>query len=111
MPIYKTWKHKRENGEFIEVPVVCRSLIYRGHPAKMVVAELKAPKTITAESHKGEDQEMRLLMEQLPQVLWTTDRELRFTSSSGAALSSRALKPNEIIGMTLFEYFQTDDPD
>src|SRR5262245_26124444 len=69
----KSWKHKRENGEFIEIPVVCRSLIYRGHPAKMVVAELKAPRKITTDPHKGEDQELRLLMEQLPQVLWTTD--------------------------------------
>jgi diguanylate cyclase (GGDEF)-like protein/PAS domain S-box-containing protein len=107
----KVWKHKREDGEFIEIPVVCRSLMYRGHPAKMVVAELKTPRKITTDPNKSEDQELRLLMEQLPQVLWTTDKDLRFTSSSGAALSPRELKPGEVIGMTLFEYFQTEDPD
>ncbi len=105
------WKHKRQDGEFIEVPVLCRSLMYQGHPAKMVVASLNAPRKITDETLKGEDQELRLLIAQLPQVLWTTDRELRFTSSAGAGLSPLQLKPGQAIGMSLYEYFQTDDPD
>lgn len=52
---------------------------------------------------------LRVLIEQLPAVLWTTDRELRFTSSVGAGLSRLGLKPQEVAGKSLFEFFQTDD--
>lgn len=52
---------------------------------------------------------MRVIVEQLPAVLWTTDTELRFTSSVGAGLSRLGLKPQEVVGKSLFEYFQTND--
>lgn len=51
----------------------------------------------------------RVLVEQLPAILWTTDIELRFTSSVGAGLSRLGLKPQEVVGKSLYEYFQTDD--
>ncbi|MGH9710465.1 MAG: PAS domain S-box protein, partial [Candidatus Acidiferrales bacterium] len=51
----------------------------------------------------------RVLIEQLPAVLWTTDRELRFTSSVGAGLSRLGLKPQEVVGKSLCEFFQTED--
>jgi len=52
---------------------------------------------------------LRVLIEQLPAVLWTTDRELRFTSSVGAGLARLGLKPQEVVGKSLFEFFNTDD--
>ncbi|MGC1108006.1 MAG: PAS domain S-box protein [Candidatus Acidiferrales bacterium] len=52
---------------------------------------------------------LRVLVEQLPAVLWTTDTELRFTSSVGAGLSRLGLKPQETVGKSLYEYFQTND--
>ncbi|MFZ0211657.1 MAG: PAS domain S-box protein [Candidatus Acidiferrales bacterium] len=51
----------------------------------------------------------RVLIEQLPAVLWTTDRDLRFTSSVGAGLMRLGLKPQEVVGKTLYEFFRTDD--
>jgi PAS domain S-box-containing protein len=47
----------------------------------------------------------------MPGVLWTVDRNLKFTSSVGAALPGLGLKPNQVVGMSLFQYFQTDDPE
>ncbi|HKW87315.1 MAG TPA: PAS domain S-box protein [Candidatus Acidoferrales bacterium] len=52
---------------------------------------------------------LRLLIEQLPAVLWTVDKNLRFTSSVGAGLARLGLKQHEIVGISLQEYFQTDD--
>src|SRR3990170_757836 len=52
---------------------------------------------------------LRVMVEQMPAVLWTTDAELRFTSSSGAGLAGLGLRPNQVLGMTLHEYFSTDD--
>ncbi len=104
------WSHKKQDGSYIEVPVYCCSIIFQGHPARMVVASTET-KAETTEFIPRTDQEMRLLMEQLPQVLWTTDDELRFTSSTGSGLAGLRLKPNQTVGMTLYEYYNTDDRD
>jgi two-component system cell cycle sensor histidine kinase/response regulator CckA len=53
----------------------------------------------------------KMLLEQFPAVLWTVDPELRFTSSTGAALQALGLKPGEVVGRTLLEFFGTDDRD
>ncbi|UCC81919.1 MAG: PAS domain S-box protein [Gemmatimonadota bacterium] len=58
-----------------------------------------------------EAQLLRTLLDQMPGILWTVDRDLRFTSSLGAALPALGLQPNQVVGMTLFEYFGTEDPD
>ena len=52
---------------------------------------------------------LRVLIERLPAIVWTTDKELLFTSSLGSGLERLGLKPNEVVGLSLFEYFQTDD--
>ncbi|MFN4032365.1 MAG: ATP-binding protein [Fimbriimonadales bacterium] len=62
-------------------------------------SETKAPQ-LSAE------QRLRLILSQLPAIMWTVDRELRFTSSLGAGLNALGLTENEIIGATLGEYFQ-----
>ncbi|HSE43199.1 MAG TPA: PAS domain S-box protein, partial [Acidobacteriota bacterium] len=104
-----SWKHKKKDGSLIEIPLHCRSTIFQGRPVQIAVALVSTEKDIIVRQNK--DQQLRLLIEQLPQILWTTDCELRFTSSTGAALAGLKLKPNQTVGMTLFEYFKTDDPD
>jgi PAS domain S-box-containing protein len=51
----------------------------------------------------------RVLIEQIPAVLWTVDNNLRFTSMLGAGLARLGLKPNELVGTSLPAYFETDD--
>jgi len=53
---------------------------------------------------------LRVLVEQLPAVLWTVDRNFRFTSALGLGLAQLGLKPNEIVGLSLKDYFGTADP-
>ncbi len=53
---------------------------------------------------------LRVLIEQLPAVLWTVDSSLRFTSAVGAGLARLGLKPDQIVGMSLTDYFETSDP-
>ncbi|HKQ98391.1 MAG TPA: PAS domain S-box protein, partial [Candidatus Polarisedimenticolia bacterium] len=55
------------------------------------------------------EESLRILLDQLPAVSWTVDRDLRFTSSSGAGLAALGLRQGEVVGRTLFEYFQTSD--
>jgi PAS domain S-box-containing protein len=54
---------------------------------------------------------LRVLIEKLPAVLWTVDKDLRFTSAVGAGLARLGLKPNQMVGRLLPEYFETSDPD
>jgi two-component system cell cycle sensor histidine kinase/response regulator CckA len=52
---------------------------------------------------------LRVLIEQLPAILWTIDKNLRFTSAMGAGLTRVGLHANEIVGKTLAEFFETSD--
>jgi PAS domain S-box-containing protein len=50
-------------------------------------------------------QRYRLISEQLPCSIWSTDKDLRYTSSTGAGLSSVGLKPGQLIGKTICEFY------
>jgi two-component system, cell cycle sensor histidine kinase and response regulator CckA len=63
-----------------------------------------------AEERVGESEaRLRVIIEQLPSVLWTVDSELRITSALGAGLTRAGLSPAQILGKTLFDYFETSD--
>jgi PAS domain S-box-containing protein len=55
------------------------------------------------------DASLRLLTDQVPVVVWSTDANLRFTSVTGAGLSVLRLTPGEIVGVSLRDYFGTYD--
>jgi diguanylate cyclase (GGDEF)-like protein/PAS domain S-box-containing protein len=54
---------------------------------------------------------LRLVIDQVPAVLWSTDLELRFTMLLGAGLKSLDLAAEQAVGQHLSTYFQTADPD
>ncbi len=57
-----------------------------------------------------QDAYLRLMIKQLPAVLWATDTDLRFTASAGTGLAALELRPGQINGSTLSEYFGANDP-
>jgi PAS domain S-box-containing protein len=66
----------------------------------------------TVDSSAAEqDARLRALADQLPAVVWSTDSQLRFTSSSGGGLRALGLVRDQVVGMTLHAYFQTSDDD
>jgi len=62
------------------------------------------------ERHEGRAR-LQIMMEKMPAVLWTTDTDLRFTSSMGSGLQTLGVRSVEMIGQSLFDYFGTQDPD
>jgi PAS domain S-box-containing protein len=65
-----------------------------------------------AEEELGESQERyRFVMDQLPAITWAIDRSLVFTLSQGGGLAALGLQPDKVVGMSLFDYFGTNDPD
>lgn len=57
------------------------------------------------------EERLRVTVDQAPIVIWTVDRDLRFTSSRGGGLAALGLKADEVVGMTLPQFFGTDDPE
>ncbi|HSD65768.1 MAG TPA: PAS domain S-box protein, partial [Vicinamibacteria bacterium] len=47
---------------------------------------------------------LRVAIQQVPAVLWTTDEDLRFTSSLGAGLTALGLAPNQVVGLSVEQY-------
>jgi diguanylate cyclase (GGDEF)-like protein/PAS domain S-box-containing protein len=51
----------------------------------------------------------RLLMEQLPGLLWTTDRNLRITSNWGATSSTCGIRPGALVGHSACQFLGCAD--
>jgi len=73
-----------------------------------VIQDFTKRKKAEMELYQNEKR-LRLLLEQLPALLWTTDKDLMFTSSMGSGLEILGLKSGEVVGNTLYDYFKTDD--
>jgi PAS domain S-box-containing protein len=57
-----------------------------------------------ADALRESETRLRLAIQQVPAILWTTDEELRFTSSLGAGLTALGLAPNQVVGLSLEQY-------
>lgn len=58
---------------------------------------------------RGTEERLRVVIEQMPAVLWTTDADLRFTQMLGAGMQQLRLPPDAVDEMDLFELFGTID--
>jgi len=56
-----------------------------------------------------ENELIHLILNKIPIVFWIVDKNLIFTSSFGGGLKELGLKENEVVGKSLFEFFQTND--
>jgi two-component system cell cycle sensor histidine kinase/response regulator CckA len=75
------------------IPVVTRALM----ESEERFAKRQAKKAL-----RDAEEQMRFIVERIPAVLWTTDRELRFTSIQGAGLTSEEWETSRI-GMSLIK--------
>ncbi|MCI0634833.1 MAG: PAS domain-containing protein, partial [Actinobacteria bacterium] len=65
---------------------------------------------LAAEASRETAERLRVLVSQLPAVLWSTDRELRFTEGTGAGRAAMG-ETDDVRGQSLFAYFKTTDPE
>jgi diguanylate cyclase (GGDEF)-like protein/PAS domain S-box-containing protein len=52
------------------------------------------------------DTQLRLLVDQMPVILWATDQNLRLTSNWGSGLHEAEPHSGEMVGRTVFEYLK-----
>jgi PAS domain S-box-containing protein len=84
-------------------------LLWEGQQAVLEVFHDVSAITRAEERRLSSEAKLHLLINQVPALLWTIDTDLRFTSSGGAALEGLGLRPGQVVGMTLYEYFDTED--
>lgn len=65
---------------------------------------------VAARTLRVSEARLRLLIGQVPAVFWTTDRELRFTATSGKDLARFGQTPDQVTGLTLHKHFGMADP-
>jgi len=59
-----------------------------------------------AESDSPAEKQLRLLVEQMPVMLWTTDRHLRITSNWGSGFQLSKIVPGKLVGRTVPEFLR-----
>ena len=85
--------------------------------ARQVVAQLELRRRLQEEREEAKqaiderDTTVHLILNQMPAILWSTDTDLRLTSSAGAALAAAGRREGAAVGLTLFEFFHTTDPE
>jgi len=71
------------------------------------IAELRASnRKLLAELDAGS----RILLGRASILVWTTDAEFRCTSMTGGALKRLDLDPDQLVGVSIYEYFGSVDP-
>lgn len=74
-----------------------------------IPATLEALEKSQEERHQREAQ-LQLIVNQMPAVLWTTDKALRFSSLRGAGLELLRLRTDQLVGIDLPSYFGQNGP-
>ncbi len=62
-----------------------------------------------AESDSPAEKQLRLLVEQMPVMLWTTDRHLRITSNWGSGFQLSKIAPGKLVGRTVPEFLRCEE--
>ena len=56
------------------------------------------------------DVQLRMVAEQMPGLVWTTDRNLKITSNWGAGLPGTKVRPGALVGKSVGEFLRAADP-
>ncbi len=108
-PVARQFRFRHKNGSWRVVEAVAKAAL--DDPA--IAGAVINSRDVTARRHaedalRDSTRRLELLLSQLPALVWTVDRELRFTSISGAALQRLDLQFQQALGTPLAEYFGSD---
>ena len=80
----------RKDGTVFPVEIKARNLVHRGVPTRVATMRDISERRAAERADRESAARMRLILRQIPGMVWTTDRELRLTSLLGSVLSGSA---------------------
>jgi len=102
---------ERVHKDGSRVLVSIKRTLIRGEREE-VVGILESAQSLTASASDPPARgQLRMLIEQIPVLLWTTDQNLRITANWGGGLSSSRTRPDEFVGHSVFEFLQCSTAD
>ncbi len=105
------WQHIKLNGTPFDVEVSLNKVeVNNQSMIQAIVRDVTERKNSEKFIHEFVTH-LSVLTEQLPAIVWTVDKNLEFTSSTGLALKQLGLEKNQVVGSTLFDYYKTDSTD
>ncbi|MCI4371057.1 MAG: PAS domain-containing protein, partial [Thermoplasmata archaeon] len=108
--IVKTPRYTELMPAIIEEHIVEARNRLRLAESEQIQAQTLSERIEAEEKLSHSERRLKMILEQAPVLLWSTDKELRVTSATGGGL--RALEfPALGKGLTLFEYFHIPDAD
>lgn len=109
----QTFRMLRKDGAVIWVEASTRlvrdaqtNIVVEIHASARNVTERRASEMRLRES----EARLQALVGQMPAIVWTIDRELRFTTSMGAALAELGVRPTDVAGKTAEDFFGPGEP-
>ena len=105
----ETVERLHKNGAKLSVTVKRRAM-RDGQGVVTGILESGRALRLRAEDTPSETQ-LRLLVEQMPVLLWTTDQSLRITSNWGSGLQHSEINAGNLVGQTVSEYLNCDGAD
>lgn len=97
------------SGITVDVEALSVMVAHDGAPAVQSVLRDVTARRAAESALLDREARLRLVMQQIPAVLWATGSDARFTSALGAGLAAMGLATGELIGMSVEDYFGQDD--
>jgi PAS domain S-box-containing protein len=109
------WKgelvNRKKNGSFYFEEMIITPIL---NDSREITHFIAIKQDITEQRQKEKELEkdsasLSLIVDKVPAVLWMVDSELLFLSSQGSALKQMGLKPNQVVGTTVYDFFKSKD--
>jgi diguanylate cyclase (GGDEF)-like protein/PAS domain S-box-containing protein len=112
LPPLETTERLHKNGS--KVCVMVRRGVIRNCRGEITgILEIGHRLGLSSQSPNGDtpgETQLRMLVEQMPVILWTTDRHLRITSNWGSGPGLSKIRPGALVGRTVYEFLKCQDP-
>ncbi len=101
---------RRRDGGVVLADIKASPVVFDGVPCLAGFFADVTERVTAGAALADREARLSLILDQLPGMVWSTDADLRCTSSRGAGLENLGLQPDEIAGVALEEFAGTSDP-
>ncbi|TVQ13208.1 MAG: PAS domain S-box protein [Bacteroidetes bacterium] len=85
-------------------------LVLYGRDKILAIMRNITDQKLAEDNWRDSEERFRIAAESVNGIIYTIDKEMKFTLSKGLALSDINLKPNQVVGTTLYDFIGTNDP-